>query len=49
MNHKLYSFLKKKKSILKPHKKGYKSVVIVEGYHCFQLPTKFYPTSFFQG
>jgi hypothetical protein len=39
-----------KESIIVPvHKKGDKTVVIIVGYHCYQLHTKFYPILFSQG
>jgi hypothetical protein len=40
-----------KESILVPiHKKGDKTdLLIIMGYHCYQLHTKFYPISFSQG
>jgi hypothetical protein len=39
-----------KESVIVPvHKKGNKNVVIIMGYHCYQLHTKLYPTFFSQG
>jgi hypothetical protein len=40
-----------KDSIIVPsHKKGYKlNEVIIVGYHCYQLHTKFYPIFYSQG
>jgi hypothetical protein len=39
-----------KESIIVPiHKTGDKTVIIIVGYHCSQLHTKFYQISFFHG
>jgi hypothetical protein len=39
-----------KESIIVPiHKKADKTVIIIVGYHCYQLHTKFYQISFSQG
>jgi hypothetical protein len=39
-----------KESIIVPiHKKGCKTVIIIEGYHCYQLHTTFYRISSSQG
>jgi hypothetical protein len=39
-----------KESIIVPvHKTGDKTVIIIVGYHCYQLHTKFYQISFFHG
>jgi hypothetical protein len=39
-----------KESIIVPvHKKGNKTVIIIVGYHCYQLHTKFYQISSSQG
>jgi hypothetical protein len=39
-----------KESIIVPiHKQGDKTVIIIVGYHCYQLHTKFYRISYSQG